>query len=42
MRVVIFWPREYKNRYRTSTGVDSVDESMMRVVIFWPREHKNR
>ena len=25
MHVVIFWPREYKNSYRTSTGVDSVD-----------------
>ncbi len=25
MHVVIFWPREYKSRYRTSTGVDSVD-----------------
>ncbi len=28
MYVVIFWPREYKTSYRTSTGVDSVDDSM--------------
>ena len=28
MHVVIFWPREYKNRYRTSTGVDRCGDSL--------------
>jgi hypothetical protein len=39
MRVVIFWPIEYKNRYRISTGVDSVDVRWCMLLWFSGQEN---